>query len=420
RDAVVADRDGRGTVTVVSPEASAITTVAPGEPLALSPVALSQFSHGFRFVPATGSLVSAPPEASAFDPEPLAPVAAPLWLDGSASAWTASAGSVDRFLASLPPEASVAVVSPSGAADGATTFDYVLGERAGSTWINLDAPEAAAEIAAADVLVLVGLARETAGPRLAPGTASGDALHATARPTLWLGSATALAGPQAVTGTESRADASFRGLLGMASGGGLLGGALVMPLAWGDDTAFWENHAAGLFWGLTQSGAGLGLLVPDGTALEMSGTAAVARGDTPVLVVDARAATLAATPEVRHNGSLVGATVRVLPMDTAVDLAPPSTAAESDAPLAPEAPRLAPNPSSGTATLRVTIDRPGEVTATAFDALGRRVASHTWGGLSAGAYRLDWTWPLALPAGVYTLRITRPGAVDAVSVTLAR
>ena len=63
-----------------------------------------------------------------------------------------------------------------------------------------------------------------------------------------------------------------------------------------------------------------------------------------------------------------------------------------------------PNPSAGTATLAFTLAESAEVTLTAYDALGRRVATLAAGMRPAGSH--EATWGAGLPAGVYVVRLT--------------
>ena len=70
---------------------------------------------------------------------------------------------------------------------------------------------------------------------------------------------------------------------------------------------------------------------------------------------------------------------------------------------------VGPNPTRGSATVRLTLDAPAAVTVTVADALGRRVAALHDGDLAAGP--AQWTLPAGLAPGVYVVRVT--GGADA-------
>lgn len=83
----------------------------------------------------------------------------------------------------------------------------------------------------------------------------------------------------------------------------------------------------------------------------------------------------------------------------------PVSAEDDAAPESAVALSLYPNPTRGTTTLTLALDRPQRVTLSVYDVLGRRVLADDLGALPAGeqAHRLDVG---ALPSGVYILRLT--------------
>ena len=70
---------------------------------------------------------------------------------------------------------------------------------------------------------------------------------------------------------------------------------------------------------------------------------------------------------------------------------------------------VGPNPTRGSATVRLTLDAPAAATVTVTDALGRRVAALHDGDLAAGP--VQWMLPAGLAPGVYVVRVT--GGADA-------
>lgn len=96
-----------------------------------------------------------------------------------------------------------------------------------------------------------------------------------------------------------------------------------------------------------------------------------------------------------------------------------ATPAEPDADDARLDVRLAPNPTRGTSTVRLTLGAPAAVAADVLDVLGRTVARLHDGPLAAGthALRVDGA---QLPAGVYVVRVTAGDAATTRRLTVVR
>jgi uncharacterized delta-60 repeat protein len=93
--------------------------------------------------------------------------------------------------------------------------------------------------------------------------------------------------------------------------------------------------------------------------------------------------------------------------------------AEPTADTAPEGLTVWPNPTAGTATVALVLDRPHEVKVEVWDVLGRRIAVLHDGPLTAGEHRLTLSGT-ALTAGVYVVRATGRGLDLTHQVTLVR
>jgi hypothetical protein len=79
--------------------------------------------------------------------------------------------------------------------------------------------------------------------------------------------------------------------------------------------------------------------------------------------------------------------------------------------------RVAPNPSGGEMSIRLELERNGQVRAEIFDASGRKLRRVLDGALTAGVHRLAWDGRddrgASTPAGTYFVRIAMPGGAVA-------
>jgi uncharacterized delta-60 repeat protein len=79
--------------------------------------------------------------------------------------------------------------------------------------------------------------------------------------------------------------------------------------------------------------------------------------------------------------------------------------------------RVAPNPSGGETSIRLELQRDGQVRAEIFDAAGRKLRRVLDGTLTAGVHRLAWDGRddrgASTPAGIYFVRIAMPGGAVA-------
>ena len=78
-----------------------------------------------------------------------------------------------------------------------------------------------------------------------------------------------------------------------------------------------------------------------------------------------------------------------------------------------------PNPSSGAATIAVSVPEPQRVEVAVYDLLGRRVAVLHEGPLAVGTHALRWEAG-ALPSGVYVVRAAGETSVQTQRVTIVR
>ncbi|MEM0962314.1 MAG: Type 1 glutamine amidotransferase-like domain-containing protein [Bacteroidota bacterium] len=413
----IAEVFGEGTVVVMAPDASVNVTVADGQPLATSAIPVAQFTEGFRFDVSTATLIGSPPAASAFSAGDVT-VSGEVWVDGSSAPddWLSDRGSVRHLLSQTT--GGVAILAPAGDPEAETVADAIRAAGRFAAVVAFDPADPDASVAsasAADVSIVLGLP-DAAGVALRSGTLAGDAFHATAA--LFLGPASRLAGSMVVTGIDDREDAAFRGLLGVTEGTGRIDGAVVVPGAWGADGQYWENQTAGLAWGLAQSSAGLGLLIPEMGWVHLRDQTMTASGTMPVLALDTRQTTIVGFPDERANATLDNAALQALPIGVPVPLGlgthrgvrPPSR----------DQLFVYPNPSAGNVTLTVSLDRAEHVQVEVVDLQGRRVFTQAWGPLSAGDHGLSLAWPPRTPAGVYVASVRVGDRVETRRLTRVR
>ncbi len=105
---------------------------------------------------------------------------------------------------------------------------------------------------------------------------------------------------------------------------------------------------------------------------------------------------------------------------TTATVARASVASEDAAgPLVARLDAVYPNPSAGAATAAFTLDRPGPVTVTLYDGLGRTVRVLADGARAAGAHTVDVAAD-GLPSGVYFVEVRTAEGADVRPVTVAR
>ncbi|NNF57183.1 MAG: cyanophycinase [Rhodothermaceae bacterium] len=323
---------GSGVVALLQADATTTATAQPGESLHVEGLRFVQLTAGSTFDLPTFSLTTAPPGTTAFSATPLGEPAFPVHLDGAerSSDWTASGGSLDTFLATLPGGASVGLLTSPGASDATAVANALTQRGQAFTRIDVDDTSAndaglAASASASDAFLWVGNDLEGAASRYAASTAVGSAVRAelaVGAPALFLGHDAQLLGEGAVLGTDEQSTASYDGSLTTAEGLALAEGLVVMPHAYGSDSDFWENHATGLAWNLAQQQATIGVLLGDDAQLTLEGATLTVKPSEglPALVLDAQDVTQAGYPSVRNNALLVEGRLHVLAPDTPYEL----------------------------------------------------------------------------------------------------
>ena len=402
---------GSGVVAVVRPTHATELQVAPGQPLGLGPVRWIQATAGARLDLGTLEQLDPPAGPVVFVPEPTRALPGPVFLDGRGANWSASSEAFGAVAGASPL---VLTGDAGGSSPLAATLSAFAPEVRVLDAASSDSPALADAVASASGIALDLIAPEQAA-LLAPSTRAGAALRAAVDagvPLLAVAESAQAVGMATVSGLGDPL-ASYRGELALDAGSALLGGAAVMPLAWGFDSDFWENRSAGWVWSLAEAGASLGLAVPAGVHLSLQDNVLTAQGEAPVLVADLSGVTSAGVPAVRQNAHLVEATMwAVAPGQT---LTLPSAVSAQPVADASSGLRVWPNPVAASAhvELRAEVARDERLVVT--DVLGRTVATVFAGPVAPGTRRfeLDLT---GLAPGVYVVR----GASASARLTVRR
>ena len=390
---------GSGVVAVVRLTGATALQVTPGTPLGLGPVRLVQITAGARLDLDTLEELAPPASPLVFVPEPVPAVPGPIFLDGRGANWIDSA---DAFAQVAGPGPLVLTGDASGASPLATTLAALSPRVFVLNAVSADGPALAAQVASANGLALDAISPDQAA-WLSPSTLVGAALHTAVGdgvPLLAVGESAQAVGAATLSGLDDPL-ASYRGELVTQAGSSLLGGTVVMPLAWGIDDDVWENRSAGWLWGALESDASLGIIVPAGTHLSLQGGVLRAAGEAPVVVADFAGVTSAGTPAVRQNAHLVEATVWAVAPGQELTLPSPvgvRPALDAGAGLS-----VWPNPATQSTTVELRTEVPGEARLTVTDVLGRTVAVLHRGPLAPGTrqFRLDVS---TLAPGTYVVR----------------
>jgi cyanophycinase len=431
---------GAGTVTLIRITPATSTTVAPVTPFSAANMAFDQLTDGFAVNLATWE-ITPPADALPFSPIVSGPPATRVVVDGSASPahWSLPAGSLATFLAPIGEGSAICVMtSPASGSIGST----VAGELSARGYqprvllLNGEAsrrPGAADTLASSQGFILVGNSEDSLAAFLSASTPVGRsfaAAIASQTPVLALGNDGKLVSREAVGGVESHEYAAYYGMMRRIPGLGLMSDLHVMTRLF-ESSPFIDNRASGLFWGMAGAGQPFGVLIDNGTHLEIlpDGTLR-ALGATPVMLIDAQRATTVAFPrwrdpgrsEPRQNAALLGAQLHVLASGQTFRLPAPQAVSGGTSPLPRQAVLLAPYPNPFNARSTITILLPERMRCriTVHDILGRQVdVLSDDDGLGPGPVSRTWDAGAAA-SGLYFIRFTAQGTGATVPVHLLR
>jgi cyanophycinase len=431
---------GAGTVTFLRLGPSTTVVAVPGAPFSTREMLLDQLTDGFVVNLSTWE-ITPPAGASAFTPAQVSLPGARTIVDGSASStqWYSPSGSLAALLAPLLQGSAVTVIASPAAGPTAASLEAEIARRGHRPLIlPLDAAAsqrlgAADTISMSSAIVLGGNTEDSLAAWLDAATPAGAAFRASVAsgtPVLALGNDGKLLSDAAVGGVESHEYAAYYGMMRHLRGLGLMSGVHVMTRLY-ESSSFIDNRASGLFWGLADAGQPFGLLLDDGTSVEVlpDGTLRTS-GATPAILVDARSATTVAFPAwrdpgrsgPRQNAALVGARLHVIPAGESFRLLEP-TDVRLEAAVPPESIaslQSYPNPFNGRTTITLILEARRRCTITVHDVLGREVAL-----LAAeeefGPGRVTVPWDAAGAAsGTYFVRLRTPGSIATISIHLLR
>jgi cyanophycinase len=432
---------GSGVVTVLRPAPQTTFTVQPGQPLALADVQIIQMTKGFRLHLPTGQVQHTPATATTFSSPPITSLPAALFLDGSNSSvdWFAPSGSLARFLATLAGASdTVGVLSSPAAAARAQNVSAQLSQRQQPhqlLWISGATKNDAAlagRARACKGFIFAGNNLDSAAAFFDHSTFVGNTVRAqitAGAATLFFGDDTKLAGMIGVGQTEVSTTAAYRGRLMLNTGLNFLGGFLVMPRAY-ENSDYYENRVAGLFWGVAKSQAACGILLDAETHLHFANHFLQVFGSTPALVVDARhvqsvdfstyRASGSAGP--RQSAALVTGVIHVIPDGGRFNFLAGTGVAENAfdhaTPRAFQLYQNFPNPFSSKArsrlagnpatTIRFSLSKRAFVKLAVYDVLGREINSLAEGEFNPGEHTVRFN-ANKLPSGVYFYRLQADG-----------
>ncbi|MEO0557924.1 MAG: Type 1 glutamine amidotransferase-like domain-containing protein [Bacteroidota bacterium] len=381
---------GNGVVAFVRPSEDTAVQVASGMPLGLGPVQFVQIATGQRV-----DLETLDRLGDAGDPY----AASELALPGGAVVVGDASSSVHAFVSQVPSDPVVVLTGASTSQASGLIAQIEAEGRRTSVW---NAAEVSAStLVSANGLALVGLDR-LATTRLLSDAAIRSAMQSavmSGTPLLAADTTARLLGVNRLIGL-SDSDGSYRGRLELESGLGVLGGIVLLEETYGADRDVWENESAGWMWSVMQSGAGLGLMVPQGASLRLQDNHVVASGTAPVIILDVRETPSVGFPPVRQNAELVNAVVHVMAPGDSVALARETSQVPN--PSERGSLRVRPNPAQDRAVLDMMLQHAQPLHIVVLDSLGRDVQVVHSGILDAGTHQLEV--PVgALPAGLYSL-----------------
>jgi len=211
---------------------------------------------------------------------------------------------------------------------------------------------------------------------------------------------------------------------------GLARGVQVMTRLY-EASAYIDNRASGMFWGLAQARQRFGLLIDASAHVEIlpDGTLR-SSGETPVMLVDARGASTTAFPtwrdpgksQPRQNAALVGGRLHVLSAGQTFSLVEPAAVAREAHEFRGEAPLVQayPNPFNSRTNITMLLPARDRWTLTVLDLLGREVVTLI-DYAESGPGRVSRTWDATgAAAGMYYVRLRSRHSVVTTPLLLLR
>lgn len=413
---------GSGTVTVVRSDAGTTTELAQGAPLSMHGLRFDQLTDGARFDIHDGTTVPAP-DAFPYDAVRYTAPASPVLLDGGSTIgeWTRSGGSLARCrsLRGSTADTMGVITSASGAGTALIIVDTLAGWSVPAKRFVIaaavkDDPVFAGSLGSCGGLVFVGNVPDSLAALLDPSTLAGQACRSVMQrgsPLLFLSDDVMLAGDQGIGQMYKSIYGAYYGYLTSVRGLGVLRGVSAVPRLY-ESSDLIDNRASGLFWSMVRGHCPLGLLLDNGSYAVINGSTIAAYGLTPMMVIDAHAATSGSVPSFkdpgkptpRQLGGIVNGTFSVVrdgevyTIDPGTDVAFPDRGSARPAVLVLQ-PNY-PNPFNPSTTVRYAVPARGHVSVSVHNALGQVVALLVDEDVDPGEHTCVFT-PRGLASGVY-------------------
>lgn len=413
---------GSGTVTLLRYQAGTTTVLAQGTPLSMHDLRFDQLTAGARF-DLQGGTVEPPPDAFAYDAVPFTTPRGPVLLDGGStiSDWSRPTGSLTRFrsLLASPGDTVAVITSTAGAAVASAIIDTLTAWSTPARRVVIadavkDDPAVSQSLSTCRGIIFTGNVPDSLAALLDPSTLAGQAFHVVVDrgcPLLFLSDDVMLAGDRGIGQMYKSIYGAYYGYLTSVRGLAVLGGFRCVPRLY-EASDYIDNRASGLFWSMVQGRSSLGLLLDNGSHVTVSGGEVAVSGATPVMVVDARAATHGSVPSFkdpgkttpRQLGGIVHATFSVVRDGETFTIGGGTDGVSpGPSPGRPEKVVLTqnfPNPFNPSTTIRYELASPGYVALRVHNVLGQVVAVLVDGDVGSGEHTVVFA-PHGLASGVY-------------------
>ena len=422
----MAEALGGGVVTVLRWAGDTRADYTAGRAFSGAGFQFDQLTDSFRINLTTGIITPAA-SASAFIPDSITAPPGTVIIDGSglAADWSAPGGSLETIRAKTNGIDTLVVVTSATSTTQAESVAAVLRSLGSpASVVGLDESRrgdagTAGTLTGAAGFVLIGNTPDSCARILSVDAASGQAFWGRVNggaPVACLSDDAMLAGSVAVGSLYKDLYSAYKGYLRILPGLKLIRGAVVMPRIY-ENTDYIESRFCGMFWEMGMASAPLGILLDNASTVVMTNGVITAAGATPVMVVDARTATMRGFPSwkygvsynPRQNAAFLGARLHLLRAGETLDITNGVvTGAVHETGAVPRRMLLepnVPNPFNPQTTIGYTLDRAGMVELRIFDLLGREVATLVSGMQSPGRHRVLWNAGRS-PSGVYFCRLT--------------
>jgi cyanophycinase len=444
---------GSGTMTLLRFSPGTQYLLEASKPLTMRAVRFDQLTDRARFNIATGDIH--PPEgARPYSAQAFSAPGGAVILDGSGSSveWTKAGGSLQKLQGALASATdTVAIIASSLSQSSAVAVGSALGTRGTAyhlMWIGegvKNDSDFAIALSGCGGFVFVGNSADSIAAFLNPSTLAGRAFTAQVirgKPVALFGDDAGLAGEEGIGQMYRSIYGAYYGYLTRVGGLSILKGMQCATRLY-EQSDYIDNRASSVFWSMAADLLPFGLLLDGGTHVIISGGQLRVFGSTPAILIDARTAVWASTPDwrapgkltPRQNGGILGATMHILRAGEAFPLTsvssvslPHSQSKEfSGFTLA----QNYPNPFNSSTRIKYTVGGAGEAGAgdwglgarktmlVVYDLLGRQVATLVDEKKAPGSYEVSFD-ASGLASGVYFYRMTAGSYVDTKKLLLIR